>query len=177
MSNVFADLSRIDVSKHLETKQGLSYLKWAAAWALLKNYDPEASFKNLTESSGDSYYGLALPQLGGTFMVGVELTIKGQTITEYLPVLDHSNNAMGLVERTIKTRSGEKTVAEVTAFEINNAYKRCFVKCAAMHGLGIQVYINGEGTALDLEVGLSKASVKAKANEGKPQPKNKLARF
>ncbi len=32
---------------------------------------------------------------------------------------------------------------QATTFDINKAQKRCFVKCAAMHGLGLYIY-NGE---------------------------------
>ncbi|WNM55142.1 Sak-like ssDNA annealing protein [Staphylococcus phage S-CoN_Ph26] len=55
---------------------------------------------------------------------------KRQTETEWLPVLDFRNKSLA------------KGSARST-FDINKAQKRCFVKAAALHGLGLYIY-NGE---------------------------------
>ena len=42
-NTVWATLSKIDVSKHIEKKANLSYLSWAWAWATLMEHYPESS--------------------------------------------------------------------------------------------------------------------------------------
>jgi len=141
--NTFKDLSQIDVSNHLEIKHGgLSYLSWMAAWALAKDYDPTATFLIHTTDNCDPFF----TSDAGAF-VAVTVVIKGQELTEYLPVLDNRN----------KPLSSDK----LNVFDINSAIKRCLVKCLAMHGLGAMVYISGEGTALDLGTGLKKEKIPA----------------
>ena len=142
--NTFADLSKIDVTKHLEEKQGLSYLQWMAAWAIAKDYDPNATFRILSDSNGQPFFN---DPIAGAF-VGVEVTINGASLTEYLPVLDFRNKAV----------IGEK----LNVFDINSAIRRCLVKCLAMHGLGAQVYIDGRGSPLNLDKGLGKKPAASK---------------
>lgn len=149
--SVFQELSQIDVSSHLEEKSGLSYLQWAAAWSLAKGYDPDATYEVLTSAVGQPYFN---DPVAGAF-VAVAVTIKGIRLVEYLPVLDYRNKAV----------QGEN----LNVFDINSAVKRCLVKCLAMHGLGIQVYIDGTGAGLDLAKGLKKkpkaAPAKAKTSK------------
>src|SRR5699024_6688779 len=64
------------------------------------------------------------------YFVQVSVTIKGKTETELLPVLDFKNKSLPR--------------GSATTFDINKAHKRCFVKAAALHGLGLYIY-NGEG--------------------------------
>lgn len=59
----------------------------------------------------------------------MSVTVKGQTETEWLPVLDFRNKSLAK--------------GSATTFDINKAQKRCFVKAAALHGLGLYIY-NGE---------------------------------
>jgi hypothetical protein len=150
--STFKELSKIDVSKHLEEKQGLSYLQWMACWALIKEYDPSATYEVMT-CCGVPYF-CDNTEVGA--FVGVRITVKGVDLTEYLPVLDYRNKAIA--------------GAALNTFDINSAIKRCLVKCAAMHGLGAQVYIDGNGTALDLSKGLTKKKTQTKA-----APKSKTA--
>jgi len=151
MKNTFADLSKIDVTKHLEEKQGLSYLQWMGAWSIAKDYDPKANYVIEKDVDGNPYFN---DPVAGAF-VGVKVTINDEELTEYLPVLDFRNKAV----------IGEK----LNVFDINSAIKRCLVKCLAMHGLGAQVYIDGSGDALDLGRGLSKKT-KAPAKPKGPTP-------
>ena len=131
-NNVFDVLSNIDVTNYLETKHGgLKYLSWAAAWGLVKQNYPTASYT--IHNSDDNNPFFTSPY--GTF-VKVSVTIEDQTLTEILPVLDFKN----------KSIQNDK----LNTFDINSAYKRCLVKCLAMHGLGLQVFVNGQGHGLDL---------------------------
>lgn len=137
MSNTFSDLSKIDVTTHLQEKQGLSYLQWMAAWAIVKDYDPTATYNIHSGDGGNPFF-----ETGAGAFVKTSVTIKGLELTEILPVLDFKNKAV----------QGEK----LNTFDINSAYKRCLVKTLAMHGLGAQVYIDGQGSPLDLSKGLGK---------------------
>lgn len=156
MSNVFKDLSSIDVSAHLEEKSGLSYLQWMAAWAIVKDYDATATYKVHEDFNGNPFFATD----AGAF-VKTTVTIKGQELTEVLPVIDFRN----------KPITGEKLMV----FDINSAYKRCLVKTLAMHGLGAQVYIDGNGSPLDLSKGLSKKKAAPKAAPRKPAAKASAA--
>ncbi|MDU5688614.1 MAG: DUF1071 domain-containing protein, partial [Kluyvera cryocrescens] len=76
----------------------------------------------------DNYFVPYLATPEGYF-VQVSVTVKGQTETEWLPVLDFRNKSLAK--------------GSATTFDINKAQKRCFVKAAALHGLGLYIY-NGE---------------------------------
>jgi hypothetical protein len=122
-----------------------------AAWAIVKDYDPMAVYIVHTDEVGNPYFTTE----AGAF-VRTTVIIKGQSLTEVLPVLDNNNKPQKKDAYTVKTKYKEIDVAPLNAFDINSAYKRCLVKNLAMHGLGAQVYIDGEGHGLDLEKGLSK---------------------
>ena len=66
---------------------------------------------------------LATPQKD--ILLQTSVTVKGQTETEWLPVLDFRNKALAK--------------GSATPFDINKAQKRCFVKAAALHGLGLYI--------------------------------------
>jgi|DEB0MinimDraft_6_1074348.scaffolds.fasta_scaffold43761_3 hypothetical protein len=135
--NTFMDLSSIDVTAHLEYKNGLSYLQWMACHSIVKLYDPKATYVIHRNEQGLPYF----VSDAGAFVI-TEMTINGETQMEELPVLDYKN----------KSIQGDK----LNSFDINTAIKRCLVKNAALFGLGAQVYINGEGSPLDLNKGLGK---------------------
>ena len=116
-------LSQIDVSNHIEKKNGLSYLSWAWAWGTLKKHYPYAEFKKHCDNRGLPYFkdesGFAFVQ------VTVNLTSTGEDkVTEYLPVLDHRN----------------KPIQNPDAFAVNNALQRCLTKAIAYLGLGHYIY-------------------------------------
>ncbi|EEK53313.1 E12 [Bacillus cereus BGSC 6E1] len=109
----------------LEKKANLSYLSWAWAWAEVKKIDPNTSAE-IHEFPLPGVEGIKVPYLQTPtgYFVKVSVTIKGQTETEWLPVMDHRN----------------KTVEKPSAFDINKTTKRCLVKAIALHGLGLYVY-------------------------------------
>ena len=116
-------LSRIDVSSHIEKKNGLSYISWAAAWGLLKDQFPDAWFRKHETSAGIPYFidvqGYAYVKV----TVGLDLSGDYEN-TETFPVLDHRN----------------KPIVGPSSFEVNNALQRCLAKCIAYHGLGHYIY-------------------------------------
>ena len=72
------------------------------------------------------------------FMCETEVTIAGETLAMWLPVMDGANKAMRKEGYSYTTRYGEKQVAAATMFDINKTLMRCLVKNLAMFGMGIQ---------------------------------------
>lgn len=121
MENNFMKLAKIDVSKHIEKKQNLSYLSWAWAVSELFKADPGANWE------------FHAPQMfGETMMVSCTVTAFGKPITMHLPVMDHRNQA----------------VKNPDAFVVNKNMMRCLVKAIACHGLGLYIYA-GEDLPMD----------------------------
>lgn len=109
----FEELRKIDVSEHVEKKNGLSYLSWAWAVDTLLLKDPNANWCfNEPKSFGDS------------LMVSCSVTAFEKTMTCHLPVLDYRN----------------KAIPNPDAFQVNTAMQRCLVKCIALHGIGLYIY-------------------------------------
>ena len=125
MSSVWETLSKVDVSDHIEKKNGLTYLSWAWAWGIVKKHYPKTTFtKNLYSSANND---CTLPYMidpAGYAFVSVTVDIEGETQTEVLPVLNHAN----------------KAVSQPDSFQVNTALQRCLTKCLAFHGLGHYIY-------------------------------------
>ena len=117
----FAKLAAIDVSKHIEKKNNLSYLSWAWAVDQLLRADPTANWQ----------YNEPV-KFGETMMVSCTVTAFGKAMTMHLPVMDYRN----------------KAIVNPNAFEINTAMMRCLVKAIALHGLGLYIYA-GEDLPVD----------------------------
>ena len=124
MKEIWLTLSTIDCSKHVEKKNGLSYLSWAWAWGVLMKYYPEAEFQFAEPKS----------QPDGTMMVFCTVKIGDHSRTMWLPVMDYKN----------------KAIVNPDSFAINTANMRCLVKCMALFGLGLYIYA-GEDLPLFVE--------------------------
>jgi hypothetical protein len=112
-NNAFVKLASIDVSKHVEKKQNLSYLSWAWAVDQLMRADPTANWE------------FHEPQrFGETMMVSCTVTAFGKPVKMHLPVMDHRNQA----------------IKNPDAFQVNKNMMRCLVKAIACHGLGLYIY-------------------------------------
>ena len=139
--NSFAKLASIDVSKHVEKKQNLSYLSWAWAVDQLMRNDPLANW----EFHEPKAYG-------ETMMISCTVTAFGKPITMHLPVMDHRNQA----------------VKNPDAFVVNKNMMRCLVKAIACHGLGLYIYA-GEDLPLD-EEGNAARNIPPKAAQREQKP-------
>jgi hypothetical protein len=128
--SVFDRLSAINVNEHVEKKDNLTYLSWAWAWSVTKKECPDASYKILPTEYDDD--------LG--FMCHSEVTIEGQTLEMWLPVMDGKNKSMKKKPYSYATKYGDKQVDAATTFDINKTLMRCLVKNLAMFGLGIYIY-------------------------------------
>ncbi len=144
--SVFETLNAINVNEHVEKKKTgeknpdgsekfLTYLSWVWAWGQVKQLYPDASYE--VRHWGDKPY-LNDDQLG--IMVETSVTISGETITMWLPVMNSTNKAMKAVPYSYKTKYGDKFVDAATMFDINKAIMRCLAKNIAMFGLGLYIY-------------------------------------
>ena len=115
-ANRYLELSRLDCQPGVEVKHGgLSYLSWSYAWHLLVSKFPDSTY----------YFGEPMTLPDGTMMVKAGVVVQGLCHEMPLPVLDHRN----------------KPIASPNAFDFNSAQMRALVKCIAMHGVGIQMYL------------------------------------
>jgi hypothetical protein len=114
MREIWQTLSQVDCSKHVEKKNGLTYLSWAWAWGVLMEFYPEATFEFREPKS----------QPDGTMMVFCTVTIGEHSRTMWLPVMDYKN----------------KAIVNPDAFALNTAMMRCLVKCLALFGLSHYIY-------------------------------------
>lgn len=144
--SVFETLNAINVNEHVEKKKTneknpdgsdkyLSYLSWVWAWGQVKQHFPDASYE--VRHWGDKPY-LNDDQLG--IMVETSVTINGETITMWLPVMNGNNKAMKATAYSYKTKYGDKAVEAATMFDVNKAIMRCLAKNIAMLGLGLYIY-------------------------------------
>ena len=122
-SSIWQTLSKIDVSKHVEKKNGLSYLSWAWAWGVLMEKFPHAE------------YSFSQPEvhLDGTVTVHCDVMIGQCRRSMWLPVMDYKNNS-------IKNPDSRK---------VSDTKMRCLVKCLAMYGLGHYIYAGEDTPASD----------------------------
>lgn len=129
-TTVFERLSSINVNDHVEKKDNLTYLSWAWAWSVTKKECPDASYQILPTDYDED--------LG--FMCHTSVTIEGQTLEMWLPVMDGKNKSMKKKPYSYTTKYGDKQVDAATTFDINKTLMRCLVKNLAMFGLGIYIY-------------------------------------
>jgi len=135
--SVFETLSAINVNDKVEKKSNLTYLSWAWAWDIVKKQYPDASYEVLRDPQTDKPWFFD-PTLG--YMTMTKVTIEGETLEMWLPVMDGANNAMMDAPYTFSTRYGEKQVNKATMFDINKTIMRCLTKNLAMFGLGHYIY-------------------------------------
>ena len=119
--SVFETLKAIDVSEHIEKKNGLSYVSWAWAWAELKKVYPNAYYTVYENKDGWNYF-----TDGRTGWVKTGVTVEGLEHIEYLPIMDYNNKSIPL--------------DKITSFNVNTAIQRSLTKACARHGLGLYVY-------------------------------------
>jgi hypothetical protein len=119
----YNELRKINVSDHIEKKNGLSYLSWAWAVDTLLQQDPTATWT----------YGEP-KQFGETLMVFCTVHAFGKSMTSQLPVLNFRNQA----------------IPNPDAMAVNTAMQRCLAKAIALHGIGLYIY-SGEDIAPDAE--------------------------
>jgi len=134
--SVFETLSAINVNDKVEKKNNLTYLSWAWAWGEVKKCYPDAVYE---VQCGDSDKPYVYDENLG-YMCRTTVTINGETLGMWLPVMDGANKSMKAESYEFETRYGTKKVAGATMFDINKTLMRCLVKNLAMFGLGHYIY-------------------------------------
>ena len=124
MTNTFVKLSRKDVSAGVEKKGQLSYLSWSYCWSQLCEEFPDANF----------YFADPTTYPDGSVMVKAVVTVNEKTHEMTLPVMNHRNQA----------------IQNPSSRDISDAQMRCLVKCVALFGLGIGLYL-GESLSHTVE--------------------------
>lgn len=139
--NYFSKLNGVDVSKNTVKKNDkFTYLSWAFAQEVLGEHHPDAIIE--VREYGENNLPYLETPLG--FFVQVFVTINGVKRGRPFVVSDHTNRPLGQPYwNKIKSHKdgGEYVMNRMpTAFDINTAIQRAFVKSVAEHGLGLYIY-------------------------------------
>lgn len=126
----------LNVKDKTESKNGLSYLSWAWAWAEFKKIYKDATFKVIKDEKGLPY--VYDENLG--YMVFTQVTAGDTTHEMWLPVMDGANKSMKAQAYKYTTKYGDKQVEQASMFDINKTLMRCLTKNLAMFGLGLYIY-------------------------------------
>ena len=118
----YKELRQINVSQHIEKKNGLSYLSWSWAVDQLLQLDGDANWEYLEPKA-----------FGDTLMVFCKVTAFGKARTAQLPVMNYRNQA----------------IPNPNAYEVNTAMQRCLAKAISLHGIGLYIYAGEDLPTLD----------------------------
>ena len=133
---IYETLREVNVNSIIRVDQGgHKYLPWTNCWALLKGQYPQATFHQHLNDMGDAFF---VSSMGVEVRVTIRIGDESQTFTH--PVLNSINKSMKLDKYTYTTKKGDRHVEAVSSFDINTARMRALVKCAALMGLGIDVF-------------------------------------
>lgn len=124
-TDIFNTLFQIDVSDHIEKKNGLNYVSWAWAWAEVKKLYPRSFYTIYETIEGRNYFDDSRTCWVKTGVTVVDNDYSLEHI-EYLPVMDYKNASI--------------PKDKVTSFDVNKAIQRSLTKACARHGLGLYVY-------------------------------------
>lgn len=117
------------------TEQVLHYYNWAACWHDLVKEFPDATYTfREFEREGKLYDVRYYPDK--TAAVECEVTVQGVTHAMWLPVMDYQN----------------KSIQNPDSRAINDAKMRCLVKCIAMFGLGLDIYMGTYEEPIEQEI-------------------------
>ena len=111
---IWKNLSQVDCSENAKSKNGLTYLAWNEAWALLMEHYPESTFAYL---DNEVYQD-------GSVSVVCQVEIHGLTRRMWLPVMNYAN----------------KTIPNPSSRDISDNKMRCLVKTIGLFGLGFHIY-------------------------------------
>lgn len=128
--SVFQTLNEYDISEYIKKKDKIIYLPWSKAWMILKTLYPDSKVEVIENAGFDSDDVVRYFTDGKTAWVKVAITIKGHTETESLAIMDFRNKSI--------------PVANITSADVEKSIKRCMVKCAALHGLGLSLWTGEE---------------------------------
>lgn len=148
-----SDLATVEpVTNRKPGSSGAAYVDWAAAYTAAKVTDPEFRFEVLMVDEIDTSTGEVGPipakRVAGGWMVAVSMTYKGQSHTEWLPI-------MGVLP--VQTRNGVKKLdhqplLQPDTHDWNRAVMRCLTRgIATLTGYGLSVYAGEDVESLHRE--------------------------
>lgn len=151
----FEKLVHIDVSQDVKELQKQKYLPWTKAWHGIKKICPDASYRAIENDQGLPFFESPM----GIF-VKTEVTIAGETLPMWRPVLNAANKAMKSERYCYKVKEfvngratgnmTDKWVEAATSTDINEALMRCLVKNFAMFGYGLHVFTGDDRPEVEL---------------------------
>lgn len=180
LAAMFNELSTMNLQGKTDEKMGLTYLKWAWAWTILKQKFPDARQKiythpvTFTETVTTEVDGIKKTVTtsheeeinyftdGKTCYVKVGLVLNGHEEVVTLPVMNMKNLSI--------------RADAVTSVDVNRAQQRAFVKAAAMHGLGLYIYA-GEKEPEAEPIVIDWDELTKRANAIKDVPAEEMSRF
>lgn len=135
-TNYFLELARVDCSKHIEHKGGLSYLSWPWAVQELLRRHPDATWQvKEWPVPGDARATTPYCLCDAGAFVEVSVKVGDVVRSQVHPVLDTKNKPIKLPD----------------AFHINTSIMRCLVKAIALHGLGLSIYAGEDVPTVDAD--------------------------
>ena len=145
--SIFNVLNSVDVSDKIKTKNNLSYISWASAWAEVKKKYPDAQYRVIPQKVDEFGNNKFWHDDGKSGWVEVGVTIGEQEIIEVLAIMDYKNKSI--------------PSDQITSVDANKAVKRCLTKACALHGLALYIY-EGEDIPEELSKTLElKSKIKA----------------
>ena len=181
-TNLFIELSAINVNDKTEQKNKLTYLSWPFAWSEVKKRCPDATY-NIKRFEHNLPY--VFDEKVG-YMVFTDVTIDGLTHEMWLPVMDGANAAMkdkAYQYQAMQWQNGKKVsvtkdCAAADMFDINKTIMRCLVKNLAMFGLGLYIYAGEDLPESELPPGVETAVLpkgESKYSKTEPEPKAQVS--
>lgn len=153
--NYFKQLYDIDVRSKTKSKNGLSYLSWAACWSEVKKMFPDATFNiyeqeiKITETSEGKIIERIVNRPwfddGNTGWVKTGVVINGIEHIEELPIMDFKNKSI--------------VAGNITSSDANKAIQRSLTKACARHGIGLYIYEGEDLPEETKEVGNLQAEI------------------
>jgi hypothetical protein len=145
--STFDVLNAINVNDRTEKKGHLTYLSWSWAWQEVKKTFPDATYWYYTNP--ETNLPFSYKEDVGAFC-HTSVTIKGETLEMWLPVMDNKN----------------QSVLKPTSTQINSTLMRCFTKNLAMHGMGLYIYAGEDIPQITAEE-ISKSNEQSKSEKVK----------
>lgn len=124
-TDIFNTLQSINCNDHVEKKNGLSYLSWAWAWGIAKQFYPKSYY---TIYENEDHWNYHNDGKTGWVKTGVTIVDGDYELEhiEYLPIMDFRNSSIPL--------------KDIKSFDVNKAIQRSLTKALARHGLGLYIY-------------------------------------
>jgi len=142
---VWEELSKIDVTEYAKRKGTTGFNPLYIPWAVVHHILMSKYAGNYTRTDHPLEI---LPD--GTGLVRVTINIRGGEQTAILSVMNHKFAPVVCDSRVVQ-----------------DAYQRAYVKAAGLHGLGLQLWITGEGEPVSLDPTPSKNSYNNRSKGGK----------